>query len=71
MYCHVESVQLLLKYASQAVAREWFGNGVAPPVDGRLEFIQDTSMSMTHSLVELQAELVIGIFGIYKAGKKA
>ena len=35
------------------MAREWFGNGIAPPVDGRLEFIQDTSMSVTHSLVEL------------------
>lgn len=36
------------------MAREWFGNGIAPPVDGRLEFIQDTSMSVTHSLVDLQ-----------------
>ena len=38
----------------QAVAREWFGNGVPPPVEGRLEFVQDTGMSVTHSLVELR-----------------
>ena len=70
----------------QAVAREWFGNGVPPPVEGRweasltcrtnahlttifvimrschsytlihmffrLEFVQDTGMSITHRLGE-------------------
>ena len=35
------------------MAREWFGNGIPPPVSGRLEFIQDTEMSVTHTLVEL------------------
>ena len=37
----------------QAVAREWFGNGIAPPIDGKMEFIQDTSMSATHTLVDI------------------
>ena len=36
----------------EAVAREWFGNGVPPPVEGRLEFIQDTAMSVTHRWAE-------------------
>lgn len=40
-------------YRHKAVAREWYGNGIPPPVSGRLEFIQDTEMSLTHSLVEL------------------
>ena len=38
----------------QAVAREWFGNGVPPPLEGRLEFVEDTGMSVTHTLVELR-----------------
>jgi len=42
------------QYRHKAVAREWFGNGVPPPVEGRLEFVQDTGMSITHSLVELR-----------------
>jgi len=41
------------KYRHKAVARTWFGNGIPPPVNGRLEFIQDTPMSQTASLVEL------------------
>ena len=38
----------------QAVATEWFGNGIPPPVSGKFEFVADTGMSMTHSLVELE-----------------
>jgi len=41
------------QYRHKAVAREWFGNGIPPPVDGKLEFIQDTAMSTTHTLVDL------------------
>ena len=37
----------------QAVATEWFGNGIPPPVGGRLEFLQDSAMSETHALVDL------------------
>jgi hypothetical protein len=39
------------------VAREWYGNGAPTPLTGRLEFIQDTELSATHTLVELQAGL--------------
>ena len=42
-------------YRHKAVARQWFGNGIQPPpVKGRLEFIQDTDASVTHSLVDLK-----------------
>ena len=42
-------------YRHKAVARQWFGNGIQPPpVKGRLEFIQDTDSSITHSLVDLK-----------------
>jgi len=36
------------------VAREWHGNGAPTPLTGRLELIQDTELSATHTLVELQ-----------------
>ena len=43
------------QYRHKAVARQWFGNGIQPPpVKGRLEFIQDTDASITHSLVDLK-----------------
>eukprot|EP00094_Tigriopus_californicus_P005910 TCALIF_05695-PA protein Name:"Similar to sodE Superoxide dismutase [Cu-Zn] 5 (Dictyostelium discoideum)" AED:0.01 eAED:0.01 QI:0/-1/0/1/-1/1/1/0/1143 len=43
------------QYRHKAVARDWFGNGVIPPpVDGKLEFIQDTGKSLAHTLVDLQ-----------------
>ena len=43
------------QYRHKAVVKEWFGNGVQPaPVSGRLEFIQDTERSMTHTLVDLK-----------------
>ena len=46
---------ILRLYRHKAVARQWFGNGVQPPpVKGRLEFIQDTDASVTHSLVDLK-----------------
>jgi Cu/Zn superoxide dismutase len=38
----------------QGVARDWYGNGAPTAVTGRLEFIQDTALSPTHTLVELQ-----------------
>ena len=51
-------MHFLLKYdglvCRQAVATEWFGNGISPPVRGRLEFIQDTELSPTYALVELE-----------------
>eukprot|EP00095_Tigriopus_kingsejongensis_P007890 snap_masked-scaffold720_size106930-processed-gene-0.10 protein:Tk07890 transcript:snap_masked-scaffold720_size106930-processed-gene-0.10-mRNA-1 annotation:"hypothetical protein L798_15715" len=43
------------QYRHKAVAQNWFGNGVVPPpVDGKLEFIQDTSRSTAHTLVDLK-----------------
>jgi len=42
------------QYRHKAVAREWFGNGIAPPVEGRMEFIQDTAITTTHLLVEVE-----------------
>ena len=46
---------ILRLYRHKAVARQWFGNGIQPPpVKGRLEFIQDTDASVTHSLVDLK-----------------
>ena len=36
------------------MAREWYGNGAPTPISGRLEFIQETELSPTHTLVELQ-----------------
>jgi Cu/Zn superoxide dismutase len=46
---------IVRQYRHKAVARQWFGNGVRPPpVKGRLEFIQDTDRSITHSLVDLK-----------------
>ena len=42
------------QYRHKAVATKWFGNGIQPPpVNGKLEFIQDTKWGMTHSLVDL------------------
>ena len=46
---------IMRQYRHKAVARHWFGNGIQPPpVKGRLEFIQDTDASLTHSLVDLK-----------------
>lgn len=45
------SIRRLYRY--KAVAKDWFGNGVPPPITGRLEFIQDTEQSPTHALVDL------------------
>jgi len=45
---------ILRIYRHKAVAREWYGNGIPPPINGRLEFIQDTGSSETHTLVELE-----------------
>lgn len=40
-------------FRHKAVARRWFGNGHTPPIKGRLEFIQDTTLDATHTLVDL------------------
>jgi len=42
------------QYRHKAVANQWFGNGIPPPVEGRLEFVQDNLLTTTHTLVDLR-----------------
>ena len=46
---------IVRQYRHKAVANNWFGNGIKPPIDGsRLEFIQNTKTSESFSLVKFK-----------------
>ena len=40
-------------YRHKAVVRDWFGNGIKPPLKGRLVFLQETQYDMTHTKISL------------------
>ena len=40
-------------YRHKAVVRDWFGNGIKPPIKGRLVFLQESPYDMTHTKISL------------------
>ena len=46
---------IMRRYRHRAVARTWFGNGVPPPVEGRVEFLQDGPKASTYTFVDLKS----------------
>ena len=40
-------------YRHKAVVRDWFGNGIKPPLKGRLVFLQETPYDMTETKISL------------------
>ena len=40
-------------YRHKAVVREWYGNGIRPPLKGRMVFLQESPYDMTHTKISL------------------
>lgn len=50
----------------KTVVKDWFGNGLTTPVDGKIEFIQETEFSSTSIQMDLNGlNGEVGKFGIH------
>lgn len=61
--------RIMYYHRHKTVVKDWFGNGLTTPVDGKIEFVQETEFSSTSiqmDLTGLQGE--VGKFGIYSVG---
>ena len=61
--------RIMYYHRHKSVVKDWFGNGLSTPVDGKVEFIQETefsSASIQMDLTGLNGE--VGRYGIYSVG---